>query len=273
MALNVTFVVAVNDDEILANNFMASPCLKGNHTHQILLQRGFAAASTAYNDAIRQAVNDIVVFAHQDILFPGAWIQDLADEIARIESRDPKWGVLGCYGETLHDNGRGYVYSPGRGFLGKPCIGGAEVQTLDEIVLILRTSTGLSFDPTLPHFHFYGTDICMAAAAEGLKSYAINALCIHNSRQNLVLPPEFYSCYKHVKRRWAKFMPIRSTCARITPFDTDMYARKIREAILRLRKKRVGAQRVQDGRLVLREVEAALLAGHDTDSNVAELAK
>jgi hypothetical protein len=271
VALNVTFVVAVNDDQILANNFLASPCLQGTHTHQLLLQRGFTSASTAYNDAIRQAVNDIMVFAHQDILFPGTWIQDLVNEIARIENRDPRWGVLGCYGETLHDNGRGYVYSPGRGFLGKPFIGGAEVQTLDEIVLILRKSTGLGFDATLPNFHFYGTDICMAAVAEGLKCYAISALCIHNSQQNLVLPPDFYSCYRHVKRRWAKFMPIRSTCARITRFDTDVYARKIREAILRIRKKRVGAQRVQDGRLVLREMEAALLAGQDTNCDVAEL--
>jgi len=55
------------------------------------------------------------------------------------------------------------------------------VQTLDEIVLIFRRDSGLSFDETLPHFHFYGTDICMRAAEQGRQCYAISAFCVHNT--------------------------------------------------------------------------------------------
>jgi len=270
--LNLTFAVAVNDDDILENNFLASPVLKGSHGHQILLQRGFSSAAGAYNDAITQTVNDVMVFAHQDIVFPKPWVSELAAAIDRISRQDPRWGVLGCYGETQSDNGRGYVYSPGRGFLGKPFTGGAEVQTLDEIVLIFRKSVGLRFDPTLPHFHFYGTDICMTAAKDSRKNYAISALCIHNSQQNLILPPEFYECYRHVKRRWAEFMPIRSTCVRISRFDTDVYSRRFREAILSIRNKRVGAQRVRDGRSVLQEAES-LLATVGTNHEMRELVR
>ena len=68
------------------------------------------------------------------------------------------------------------------------------VQTLDEIVLILKKSSGLRFDDSLPHFHFYGTDICLRAAQRGMRSYAISAFCVHNTHQTLVLPEEFYEC-------------------------------------------------------------------------------
>lgn len=256
MSPRITFVAAVNNEDIFANNFMTSPCFRQPHPHQILVQRGFISASRAYNDAIKRSVNDLIVFAHQDIIFPASWLSGLERALLQMQSIDPRWGVLGCYGETLNDNGRGYVYAPGRGILGKALDQPALVQTLDEIVLIIRKSSGLHFDNDLPHFHFYGADICMAAAAEKMNSYAISALCIHNSQQNLVLPKEFYAGYKHLKRRWAQFLPIQTTCARITRFNRYMYQRRIREAYLRnIRKKEVGATRVEDGRKLLAELE------------------
>jgi hypothetical protein len=252
----ITFVTATNNDEILRNNLMASPCLLGKHNHQVLIQRGFISASKAYNDAILRSDNNLIVFAHQDVVFPKLWLSDLDHALCCLEHIDPQWGVLGCYGETLNDNGRGYVYSPGRGILGKPLDQPSPVQTLDEIVLIIRKSSGLQFDQTLPHFHFYGADICMAAFERGMKSYAISALCIHNSQQNLVLPKEFYQGYKHLKKRWSQFLPIQTTCARITRFDFYMYKRRLREAYLRkIRRKEIGTTRVEDGREVLAELE------------------
>ncbi len=235
---------------------MASPCFLDKCDHQILIQRGFDSAAKAYNDAIARSLNDLIVFAHQDVVFPRSWLSDLGRALHSLEISDPRWGVLGCYGETLNDNGRGYVYSPGRGILGKPFDRPAPVQTLDEIVLILRKSSQLRFDPELPHFHFYGADICMAAAERSMASYAICALCIHNSQQNLVLPKEFYQGYKRVKHRWSKFLPIQTTCARITRFDFYMYKRRLRETYLRsVRGREIGATRVEDGRELLAELE------------------
>jgi len=255
--MSFTFVSAVNDEDIFQNNFMVSPCFRDPHTHQVLAQRNFSSAAKAYNDAITRSVNDLLIFAHQDMVFPNSWISDLERSLKILEVTDPQWGVLGCYGETLNDNGRGYLYSPGRGILGKPFEHPALVQTLDEVVLILRKSSKLKFDNDLPHFHFYGADICMAAAEEGMNSYAISALCIHNSGQlKLVLPKEFYEGYKHVKRRWARFLPIQTTCVRITGFDRYMHQRRIRELYLSIiRKKVVGPTRAQDGRTLLSELE------------------
>jgi hypothetical protein len=252
---SITFVAAVNNKSVFESNFLASPCLSGPHSHQILIQEGFASASTAYNDAIDRSTNDLIVFAHQDMIFPESWLLDLQRALDSVQQTDPQWGVLGCYGETLHDNGRGYIYSGGLGIMGKPLDRPAPVQTLDEIVLILRKSSGLRFDPDLPHFHFYGADICMAAAARGLKSYAISAFCIHNTQQNLILPKEFYESYRHVKRRWKNSLPIRTTCVTMTKFDSHMYKKRVQEIYLRfIRRKEIGAFRVKDGRALLAEL-------------------
>jgi hypothetical protein len=252
----ITLVSAVNNEEILGNNLMASPCFLATNDHQILIQRGFSSAARAYNKAIACSVNDLIVFAHQDVVFPRSWLSDLDRALHSLEGIDPKWGVLGCYGVTVNGKGRGYIYSNGLGILGNPFDGPAPVQTLDEIVLIIRNSSGLQFDQNLPHFHFYGADICMAAAERGMKSYAISAHCIHNSQQNLVLPKEFYQGYKHIRHRWRKFLPIQTTCVRITRFNFCMYERLLRESYLRyIRRKEIGATRVDDGRELLADLE------------------
>lgn len=255
----ITFVVAVNNRQIYENNFLASLCFESEHPHQILAQEGFSSAARAYNDAIDKSDNDLIVFAHQDILLPRGWIKDLQDALESLEESDPTWGVLGCYGEPLYGTGRGYIYSPHCGFLGSPLNLPAPVQTLDEIVLILRKSNGLRFNERLPHFHFYGAEICMAAADRGMKSYAISALCIHNTQQNLVLPKEFYESYVFTKRIWRRYLPIRTTCIRITRFDSELYKRKLHDLYQRfIKRKEVGATRVRNGRELFENIEAVL---------------
>jgi glycosyltransferase involved in cell wall biosynthesis len=256
--MQFTFAVSTNNKEILQNNLMASPCFRGPHPHQILVQESFHSAAAAHNDALRKAVNDIIVFVHQDILFPEAWVSQFEHSLEILKERDPNWGVLGCYGETLDDGGRGYVYSGGVGILGKPFDLPAPVQTLDEIVLVLRVSSGLKFDELLPNFHFYGADICMQAAAKGLNNYAISAFCIHNTQLNLILPKEFYESYRYVKRKWKNSLPIQTTCVRLAKSDRYMYMRRIREAWLRITgRNSVGASRAMDGAALLAEFDSA----------------
>jgi hypothetical protein len=128
------------------------------------------------------------------------------------------------------------------------------VQTLDEVVLILRKSSGLRFDESLPHFHFYGTDICLRVSKRGMASYAISAFCIHNTNEPLVLPAEFYQCGKHIKRTWGDCLPIQTTCIRITKFNIPIYLRRLREAYLRhFRRKEIGGARVKDVRRIVKE--------------------
>ena len=224
-----TFVAAVNSRGVLEDNLLASPCLQNPHVHEILIQEGFASAGEAYNDAIDKSQNEFMIFVHQDMIFPEEWLDQIETALADLEDKDPEWGVLGCYGKTQNDEGFGYVYQSGMGIIGEPVESPQVVQTLDEIVLIFRKSSGLRFDDDLPHFHLYGTDICLRAARLGRKNYAIPAFCIHNTNQNFVLPKEFYECYWHIRHVWKNQLPIQASCIRITRLNFAVYKRRLRE--------------------------------------------
>jgi len=254
---NITFAVAVNNREVFENNFLASPCLRGPCNHQILVQKNFNSAAKAYNDAIEKSSNDLIVFCHQDIYLPEAWPSDLSRALGHLELHDPNWGVLGCSGMTVNGRHWRYLYSSGLAISGEPFTHPQPVQTLDEIVLILRKSSGLRFDEELPHFHMYGTDICLRASQRGMKNYTISAFYIHNTHQALVLPEEFYVCCKHVKRVWRDYLPIQTTCVRVTRFNLPLYRRRLGEFYLRhIRRKVLGGTRAPNPQRLLEELAA-----------------
>lgn len=251
-SLKVTFIVVANDPGILHANLLASPCLQGAHTHQVIVQEGFASATAAYNAALAQSRNEILVFIHQDVYLPERWLSDLDSALRQLARSDPGWGVLGCWGVKQNGDEFGYLYTPGQAVIGYPLETPEAVQTLDEVVLILRKSAGLKFNEQLPGFHLYGTDICLAAAAVGLRSYAISAFCIHNSRQHFRLPSDFYVSYRYVKRVWRKSLPIETSCVRISRFDGDIWMRKLKETVGRiLRRTPQKGPRTEDPRMIL----------------------
>lgn len=249
----ISYAIAVNNRQVFERNFLASPALSVPPEHEILVQQHFASAAKAYNDAIDKCRHDLIVFAHQDIILPESWLSQVTEALDHLDVKDPKWGVLGCYGKSADGKGWGHLYSSGRGVFGGPFKEPVPVQTLDEIVLILRRSSGLRFDERLPHFHLYGSDICLTAAKRGMRSYAISAFCIHNTHQYLVLPKEFYECCRHVKRIWKDALPIQTTCIAISQSGLPIHIRRFREKLLRLRGKTVGALRLDDPLVLLEQ--------------------
>lgn len=244
---SLTFAVATyGRGDILERNFLASPCLKEHNDHQFLIRKDYVSAAKAYNDVIEEARNELIVFAHQDMIFPANWLNQLDCALKYLDTLDPDWGVLGCYGVSSNGVKRGLIYSPGVGVIGGPLSDPVKIQTLDEIVLIIRKSSGLRFDPDLPHFHLYGADICLRAALKGLNSYVIPAFCIHNANQYCVLPREFYECYRHIQHSWRDALPIHTSCLEITQSNLTRYSRRIREAYIQIRGKGFIAPRVED---------------------------
>jgi len=242
----ITFVLAVNKRDVLNANFFASPCLQAPHLYQILLQEGFGSAALAYNDAIDKSINDLIVFCHQDMFFPSSWVAELQSAVQYLESSGRRWGVLGCSGVTQDRRWVGHVYSTGVGFIGSPSVP-QEVQTLDEIVLVIRKSSGLRFDEALSHFHLYGSDICLQAAQKSMKSYAISAFCFHNTLQGYLLPQEFYDGCSYMRRKWRGSLPIQTTCVRITRFNVPIYWKRLREVFERhIRRRANKSTRVHD---------------------------
>jgi hypothetical protein len=248
-----TVVASVNDSEVLRKNLYLSPGLLKCDRNQVVIKQGFRSASLAYNSAIDEAKHEILIFVHQDVYLPDAWFSDLSRWLSYLRDEKIDWGVLGCFGSRRSaEGGVGRIYSTGLGLIGRRIIKPEPIETLDEIVLIIRKSSGLRFDPSLPHFHLYGTDICMAATDKGLINYAIPAFCVHNTNQLLSLPKEFYDCYRYIKRKWKKFLPIYASCITISLFDRELHLRRMREFGRRaLGIERMPKRRIEDPRTVL----------------------
>lgn len=215
MPLDWDLVVACNNEEVLQNSLLSSPDCKS--ARDIIVQRGFHSAATAYNDALRKTNSEIVVFAHQDVFFPSGWGNSLNDGLCWLEKHDPMWAVAGVFGLNQDGDGKGYVYSTGlQRMVGQMLEFPVAVRSLDELVIILRRSAGLPFDGQLPGFHLYGTDICLEASRRGYRSYALPCFCIHNSNGMRVLPPDYCKPYLYMRRKWWPELPIITPCLPIT---------------------------------------------------------
>lgn len=245
-----TIVASVNNEEVLQQNLLLSPGLLPGTRNQLILKRGFASASLAYNNAIDEAQHDIVIFVHQDIYLPETWFADLGRCLKVLEETDKNWGVLGCFGSRKDAHGGlGRVYTRGLGRHGHMLSRPEPIESLDEILLVIRKTSGLRFDPALPHFHMYGTDICMTARARGMVSYAFQAFCVHNTNQLVCLPKEFYACYRYVRNKWARFLPIHTACMKISVLNDEFYRKRIAEIGQRvLRRTAPPVLRVEDPR-------------------------
>jgi hypothetical protein len=207
----------VNDDHVLESTLLASPAIA--HGCQWIAKRGFASAGQAYNAGLDEARSDIVVFAHQDVFLPEAWLAGLGNALQQLALTDPQWAVLGSFGVTRSHPAemRGYCYSTGlRRTLGAPFASPLPARTLDEFVLVVRKSSGLRFDEQLPGFHLYGADICLQAEARHLGSYILSAFCIHNANGIDRLPYAFWQSYLYLRRKWWHRLPVTTCCTTLT---------------------------------------------------------
>jgi len=234
-AREFTVVAAVNNDTVLRDSLMRSPDMQS--VREVLTRRGFSSAAHAYNSGMEASASDVIIFAHQDVYFPQGWFGSVARSIAAISAKDPDWGVLGVYGISLSGAEAGHLYSTGlRRVLGCPFEGPIEVSTLDEVVLVVRRSSGLQFDEKLTGFHLYGADICLEAQLKGLKCYAISAFCVHNSNGLDQLPPAYSRAYFYLRDKWRNQLPIRTPCMAITRWGLPLFRHNLESRLARNRK-------------------------------------
>jgi hypothetical protein len=94
----------------------------------------------------------------------------------------------------------------------------------------------------------------MSAKESGMGSYAIPAFCVHNTNQLLRLPKEFYDCYHYVKKKWKRFLPIYTSCMKISPLNEELHLKMMREVGERLLgRRRSPIPRLDDPRMALRD--------------------
>jgi glycosyltransferase involved in cell wall biosynthesis len=209
--MDICIVCACNDERILESTLLASPGL--THGIELSIQKGMKSAALAYNRGIDETKSEIIILVHQDVYLPPGWMSRLQNNLDILTFTDPNWGALGIFG--MHENGAGigWVFSTGLGrVVGAPFTGILRVRVLDELLLIIRRSSGLRFDQELPGFHMYGTDICLQAEAKGMRNYVIPAFAIHNSNGVKRLPYQFWQACWHVLRKHQKVLPVRTPC-------------------------------------------------------------
>jgi len=195
---------------VLQENLLRSAIIRDPST-RCHLQRRFPSAGSAYNAALATCLNDFVVLVHQDVYIPEIWAHDVVRQINLLDRVDPTWAVLGIYGATSLGTNVGYVWSSGiNKLLGEPFDTPIPVESIDELLIVLRRSTGLQFDEDLPGFHLHGTDIVQTARAQGRGAYAVCAPVVHNSRPILYLDDSYFKAHRYLARKWKTKLPIHN---------------------------------------------------------------
>lgn len=233
----ITFVVAVNDEEELQNNLLASPVARSTAHEWLLIENHdnlkYDGISQLYYEATQRATHDLVFFVHQDVFLPEGWEARLFTRLRELEEIDPRWGVLGAVGALPPADGspkelRGHWCDPSGYYLRGPLP--AEVQSLDEQWLGFRRARGLDFDPDLPGFHCYGIDLSLQARKQGLRSWAIDDFVWHKHRDakgyivscredsekirrrwSDEFMREFQPSADYVEHKWKKYLPFQTT--------------------------------------------------------------
>ena len=222
-------IALVNDDASLARNLQTSDLLT-RHGVPLHVERGAASAAIGYNAGLAATTADIVVLAHQDVYFPPDWHRQLADGIAAVEKVDPDWAVLAPFGMCAETDAHiGDVWSTSLSLrVGERVTAPRAVQSVDELVIVLRRSSGLQFDPALPRYHLYGTDLIQTAWAAGKGAYVVPMPVVHNDDFKRALGRDFAESYHFVRRKWRAALPLRTPVLWITRWGLGLPYQRLR---------------------------------------------
>lgn len=221
-------VAAVNKPEVLAANLAASPSLS-RHPGLLNIQENCSSASIAYNRGLQETTAEIVVFAHQDVYLPEGWDMLLEQRVRELDILDPTWAVAGLVGLTIENRVAGHVWSTGLvREIGDPS--GLPVATtcIDELLIVLKRSSGVRFDPTLPNFHLYGMDIVQTARASGRGAYIVHAPVVHNSRPVQTLEGGYTEAYRYMQDKLADSLPLPTLIIDLCADDSELENEKRR---------------------------------------------
>lgn len=169
------------------------------------------------NSFLQKAGGEYVILCHQDILLINKNSKQLLDEqIAQMDARDPKWGVLGNAGAAarLYDRLAIKIAYPD-GFVDIKGKLPQQVCSIDENFMLVKNEANLSLSGDIGGYHLYGLDLCMVAGLLGYSAYVIDFLLVHKSTGNA--DGTFHSTLRLVKSKYTQFLKgryINTTIAR-----------------------------------------------------------
>jgi hypothetical protein len=181
----LSIVSVFNDPAVLGDRLLSSLSSQ-NAPHEVVTVNNtegqFDRATTALNWGGEQAHGDWVVFVHQDVqLLSADWL-GRAEKLLELLPSD---GWSGVAGFTQKSKLRGMIRDRAM-LLGSPFQRPAEVQTLDECLLIHRRGPAgyKYFDEGIAGWHAYGVDACCTAIRSGAKNYVLPLPVWHDSKSS-----------------------------------------------------------------------------------------
>lgn len=253
MIADVTVIAAVNDRAILRDCLAQSPDIASGALPLVTVE-GATSMAEAYNRGLDQSRPGIILFAHQDVYLPQGFLARCLKIFEALEQTDPDWMVAGPYGVTQQGEHVGRVWDVTMGReLGAPGFAATPIGSLDELLLILKWDGQFRFDPELPHFHLYGTDLVQSALALGRGAYAVELPVVHNNRPIPSLGGGYADAYRYTRRKWRAKLPIPTTIC-------DLSNNPLPLARVRWRRWKHRARREQ---LLADAVEIAQRAGYE----------
>ncbi|MDX9833891.1 MAG: hypothetical protein RBT36_01595 [Desulfobulbus sp.] len=227
----ISIIAAINNPSVAEQNLLRSPLLRVEEV-QFIPAEGFTTAPLAYNYARMRAGGQLLVFVHQDVYLPLGWEYLLLDTVTELDKKGTLWGVLGVVGVGVFGGVRGRVWSTGLAReVGAPVNRPEGAVSLDELLLVIRKNSGLTFDERLPGWHLYGTDIVQEALRRDLGAYIIHAPVIHNSLPVARFDHGFTDCYNYLRQKWSSQLPVQTCCIKVTRTGWPLMKRQIRQML------------------------------------------
>ncbi|MDN3583916.1 hypothetical protein [Mucilaginibacter flavus] len=169
------------------------------------------------NSFLQKATGQYIILCHQDILLINKNSKQLLDDqIAAMDGRDAKWGVLGNAGgaNRLYKRLAIKVAYPD-GTIDMQGTVPQEVGCIDENFMLVKNSANLALSGDIGGYHLYGFDLCMVAGHLGYSAWVIDFLLLHKSEGKV--DQSYHDILKRVKDKYTRFMKgryVNTTIAR-----------------------------------------------------------
>jgi len=223
--LSIDVAAAVNDERVLDQCLARSPDI-ANGAMSLRTYVGFKSAGLAYNQALKDSSAEYLVLAHQDVYLPRGFAAALSAELHKLEAIDPNWAVAGSIGLDDETKLQGQVWSSGLGrIIGSKSSTPVRSICLDELLLVIRRRSGITFDPDLPGFHMFGVDVIHQARRLGMCSYILDLPVIHHSRPVITLSGSYQEAYRYMQTKWRKALPLRNLICTVYPTSVWLHWR------------------------------------------------
>lgn len=224
---SIDIAAAVNDEKILAQCLARSPDIASGAA-RLRTYSDFSSAGLAYNQALLGSDADYLVLAHQDVYLPRNFITRLRKEISKLNQIDPNWAVAGSIGLDADAQLRGKVWSSGlSSVIGESVDVPVRAICLDELLLVVRKSSSVAFDPVLPGFHMYGLDVILHGNDLSMASYVLDLPVVHHSRPVINLNGGYHQAYRYMQKKWRRILPLRNLICTVYPTSLWLHWRNL----------------------------------------------